>query len=44
MIWLVVHLIRLIGFKNRIMVIINRAWDYFFLDRASRLVLKMKKD
>ena len=29
--WLVVHIIRLIGFRNRLMVLINWTWDYFFL-------------
>jgi NADH dehydrogenase len=38
--WLAVHLIRLVGFRNRLVVLINWAWDYFFLERASRLILK----
>lgn len=36
--WLVVHLIGLIGFRNRLIVLINWAWDYFFYDRAVRLI------
>jgi NADH:ubiquinone reductase (H+-translocating) len=37
-VWLVIHLIGLIGFRNRLIVLINWAWDYFFYDRAVRLI------
>ena len=37
--WLVVHLIQLIGFRNRLVVLINWAWDYLFYDRPIRLIL-----
>jgi len=36
--WLVVHIYQLIGFRNRLLVLINWAWDYFFYDRAVRLI------
>jgi NADH:ubiquinone reductase (H+-translocating) len=39
LVWLVVHLIRLVGFRNRLVVLINWAWDYFFLERASRIII-----
>ncbi|MEK7667680.1 MAG: FAD-dependent oxidoreductase, partial [Gemmatimonadota bacterium] len=39
-VWLVVHLIQLIGFRNKLLVLINWAWDYFFYDRAVRLITK----
>lgn len=38
--WLVVHLIGLIGFRNRLIVLINWTWDYFFYDRAVRLITR----
>ncbi len=38
--WLVVHLIQLIGFRNRLIVLINWAWDYIFYDRAVRLIVR----
>lgn len=38
--WLVVHLVRLIGFRNRLFVLANWAWNYLFYERAVRLVLK----
>jgi NADH dehydrogenase len=37
--WLVVHIVFLIGFRNRLLVLINWAWDYFFYDRAVRLIM-----
>lgn len=37
--WLIVHVIRLLGARNRIMTIINWAWAYFFYDRSVRLIM-----
>jgi NADH dehydrogenase len=37
-VWLVLHLVQLIGFRNRLLVFINWAWDYLFYDRAVRLI------
>jgi NADH dehydrogenase len=37
--WLGLHLVTLIGFRNRLLVLVNWAWDYFFYDRAVRLIL-----
>jgi NADH:quinone reductase (non-electrogenic) len=37
-VWLVVHILQLIGFRNRLFVLTNWAWDYFFYDRAVRLI------
>jgi NADH dehydrogenase len=36
--WLVLHIVLLIGFRNRLLVLINWAWDYFLYDRAVRLI------
>lgn len=38
-IWLNVHLLKLIGFRNRLIVAINWAWDYLFYERTVRLIL-----
>jgi NADH dehydrogenase len=38
-VWLIVHLAKLIGFRNRLLVLINWAWDYLFYERAIRLIL-----
>jgi len=37
-IWVVVHIFQLIGFRNRLVVMITWAWDYFLYDRALRLI------
>ncbi|HXF94517.1 MAG TPA: NAD(P)/FAD-dependent oxidoreductase [Gemmatimonadales bacterium] len=37
-VWLVVHLIQLIGFRNKLFVLLSWAWDYFFYERAVRLI------
>lgn len=36
--WLFVHLIFLIGFRNRVAVLFNWAWSYFTYQRGSRLI------
>ena len=36
--WLAIHLFNLIGFRNRVMVLINWAWDYLLYERAVRFV------
>ncbi len=40
LIWVVLHIYRLIGFRNRLVVMINWAWDYFFYDSQVRLITK----
>jgi len=40
-VWLVVHIIQLIGFRNKLFVLLNWAWDYFFYERAARLITSM---
>jgi NADH dehydrogenase len=37
--WLVVHLVFLIGFRNRLVVLLNWAWNYVTWDRATRVIL-----
>jgi NADH:ubiquinone reductase (H+-translocating) len=39
LIWIVVHVAQLIGFRNRIMVLINWAWNYILYERVVRLIL-----
>lgn len=36
--WLFIHLFNLIGFRNRVMVLINWAWDYLLYERAVRFI------
>jgi NADH:ubiquinone reductase (H+-translocating) len=37
--WLFIHISNLIGIRNRIFVLVNWAWDYFFFERAVRLIM-----
>jgi len=39
-IWVVLHIYRLIGFRNRILVLVNWAWDYIFYENQVRLITK----
>ncbi len=38
LIWLTVHLVTLIGFENRLLVLTQWAWNYFTRNRAARLI------
>jgi NADH dehydrogenase len=38
LVWLGVHLVWLIGFRNKLLVLINWAADYLFYERAMRLI------
>jgi NADH dehydrogenase len=44
MLWLSVHLLKLIGFRNRLVVLINWSWDYLFYERAVRLILPLRRE
>jgi NADH:ubiquinone reductase (H+-translocating) len=39
-IWVFLHIYRIIGFRNRIVVMFNWAWDYLFYDNQVRLITK----
>ncbi|MCB9136482.1 MAG: NAD(P)/FAD-dependent oxidoreductase [Anaerolineales bacterium] len=41
--WLGVHLLWLVGFRNKLVVLINWAWDYFFFDRGIRLITAQQR-
>jgi len=38
--WLVVHVASLIGFKNKLFVLINWGWNYITYDQSLRLIIK----
>ncbi|MDU2065350.1 MAG: NAD(P)/FAD-dependent oxidoreductase [Sporomusaceae bacterium] len=38
--WLFVHIMALMGFRNRVFVFFKWAWDYVFYDRAVRIITK----
>ena len=39
-IWVLLHVYRIIGFRNRLVVMFNWAWDYFFYDNQVRLITR----
>lgn len=42
-VWVFVHLMVLVGFRNRIIAIVNWAWNYFSYDRGLRLIIRPLK-
>jgi len=43
LLWLVAHIYFLIGFRNRIIVMIDWAWAYWTFERSARIVIQGKK-
>ncbi len=41
--WLGLHLLTLLGFRNRTQVFINWVWNYFTYDRSVRLIIDMEE-
>jgi NADH dehydrogenase len=39
-----IHLISVIGFKNRFFVLMNWMWSYFSYDKGIRLIIGRKKE
>ncbi len=40
LIWVGLHIYRIIGFRNRLTVLLNWAWEYFFYDNQVRLITR----
>lgn len=38
-VWMFIHLMALVGFRNRFMVFVNWVWNYFMYDRAHRIII-----
>ena len=43
-IWMFVHLISLMGFKNKFFVLLSWLWSYFSYDKSNRLIMARPKD
>lgn len=41
--WLGVHLVNVISFRSRLLVLINWAWDYLFYDHPVRLIVRARE-
>ena len=44
MLWLFVHLLYLVGFANRMLVLIQWAWSYLTHKRTARLITTPRND
>jgi len=44
MVWMFVHLLSLIGFRNKVFVFINWFFSYFSYDKSNRLIIARPKD
>jgi NADH dehydrogenase len=44
LLWLVVHLINLVSFRNRLLVLVQWGWNYFTFDRSARLITNPPAD
>jgi len=42
--WLGVHLVMLVGFRNRLVVLVNWAWNYLTYDRGLRAIVGSAED
>jgi NADH dehydrogenase len=42
--WLAVHLVNVISFRSRLVVLVNWAWEYLFYDRPVRLIVSAADD
>ena len=43
-IWIFIHLLYLVGFRNRALALWSWAWNYFFWDRPVRLIVSAPED
>lgn len=41
--WLLVHLVNIVSFRSRLLVLINWAWEYLLSDRPVRLIVKARE-
>jgi NADH dehydrogenase len=42
--WMTVHLLTLVGFRNKVVTLINWTWSYFNYDRGIRLIIRPYKN
>lgn len=39
-VWMFVHLMSLVGFRNKVVTFVNWSWSYFSYDRGTRLIIR----
>lgn len=40
MVWMFVHLMSIVGFRNRLVILTNWIWNYMTYDRGTRLIIR----
>ncbi len=40
LVWMLVHLMSLVGFRNKMITLVNWIWNYFSYDRGTRLIIR----
>jgi NADH dehydrogenase len=43
-VWMFVHLMSIVGYRNRVVVLMNWLWSYFSYDKGIRLIIGNKKE
>jgi len=43
-VWMFIHLISIIGFKNKLLTFLTWMWNYFSYDKSNRLIISRPKD
>ena len=43
LLWLGVHLVNVISFRSRLVVLVNWAWEYLFYDRPVRIIVRARE-
>jgi NADH:ubiquinone reductase (H+-translocating) len=41
-VWMFVHLMSIIGVRNKLMIFMNWTWKYFTYDQSTRLIMRPK--
>lgn len=44
LVWMFIHLISIIGFRNKFFVLLSWLWSYFSYDKSNRLIIARPKD
>ena len=44
LLWLFIHLMKIVNFRNRVLVFMQWAWSYFSYDRSARLITGKPRD
>jgi NADH dehydrogenase len=43
LVWMFVHLMSIVGIRNRVLIFINWCWNYITYDQSLRLIIRAKE-